>query len=159
MYYGEAQTSVDDKGRISIPVQFRSVMEVLDHDVWFLTRGFDGAIFMFHKAQWESLLSQGKGFSPLDPRMLDFRRLFLGSVAKVKFDSQGRMAVPVHLREHAGIEKDAVLLGVEDHLELWSKDGWRSFQARQAETYKAMAAELFCRKDETSANNGRECAG
>jgi MraZ protein len=153
MYYGESQTSVDDKGRITVPVQFRSVMDVHDHDVWYMTRGFDGAIFVFHKEQWEALLKERGMFSTLDPRMLDFRRLFLGSVAKVKRDRQGRLAVPAHLREYAGIDQKAVLLGVEDHLELWSKEGWRSFQERQAREYKAMAAELFGPRESTVAAN------
>lgn len=154
MYYGESPTSADDKGRISVPVQFRSVMETLDHDVWYITRGFDGALFLFHKQQWEALLSQGKEFSSLDPRMLDFRRLFLGSVAKVKRDGQGRLAVPAHLREYAGIEREAVMIGVEDHLELWSRNGWRTFQERQAEQYKAMAAELFGKPGAVAAETG-----
>ncbi len=143
MYYGEANTSLDDKGRLNLPVQFRSVMEVHDHDVWYMTRGFDGAIFLFEKEKWGELLRQGNGHATLDPRMLDFRRLFLGSVAKGKRDKQGRLAVPSHLRDYAGIDREAVLLGVEDHLELWSREGWRAFQERQAEAYKEMAAELF----------------
>lgn len=147
MYYGEAHTKIDEKGRMTVPVHFRSIMEVLDHDVWFMTRGFDGAIFLFHKQQWEQLLEQGSDFPALNPRMLDFRRMFLGSVAKVKRDRQGRLAIPAHLRDYADVERDSVLLGVEDHLEIWNKDRWRAFQRRQAEDYKAMAAELFGRKN------------
>ena len=75
MYYGESQTAIDDKGRITVPQQFRQVMEVHDHDTWFMTRGFDGAIFLFHKEQWEKLKDLGSGHSPLDPRMLEFRDL------------------------------------------------------------------------------------
>lgn len=149
MYFGESSTSLDDKGRMNLPVQFRTVMDAHDHDTWYMTRGFDGAIFLFEKEQWAKLLDSAKGFSPLDPRMLDFRRFFLGSVAKVKRDGQGRLPVPVHLREYAGIDREAVLIGVDDHLELWGKENWRTFQTRQAEQYKAMAAELFGRK-----NNG-----
>lgn len=143
MYYGESQTAIDDKGRITVPLQFRQVMEVHDHDTWFMTRGFDGAIFLFHKEQWEKLKDLGSGHSPLDPRMLDFRRMFLGSAAKVKLDRAGRLAVPALLREYAGLQKDGVLLGVEDHLELWSKEGWCAFQQQQMASYKQMAAELF----------------
>jgi MraZ protein len=75
--------------------------------------------------------------------MLDFRRMFLGSAAKVKLDRAGRLAVPALLREYAGLQKDSVLLGVEDHLELWSKEGWCAFQQQQMAKYKEMAAELF----------------
>ena len=146
MYYGESSTSLDDKGRMNLPLQFRSVMDALDHDTWFMTRGFDGAVFLFEKEQWAKLQQETKGFSTLDPRMLDFRRFFLGSVAKVKRDGQGRLPVPGHLREYAGIDREAVLIGVEDHLELWGKETWRAFQQEQAQQYKAMAAELFGRK-------------
>jgi MraZ protein len=154
MYYGESSASVDDKGRLNVPMQFRAIMETNDHDVWYLTRGFDGAIFAFEKSQWAQLLTQTGGSSPLDPRMLDFRRLFLGSVAKVKRDGQGRLGIPAHLREHAGIDREAVVIGVEDHLELWGPEGWRAFHARQAEQYKLMAAELFSAKRGAAATAG-----
>jgi len=143
MYYGEAHTSVDDKGRVNVPKDFRTIMDANDHDVWFVTRGFDNALFLFEKARWGQLLLQAQSKSILDPRMLDFRRMFLGSASKVKRDVQGRLSIPAPLREFAGFDREAVLLGVEDHLELWSKDNWRGFQSRQAEQYKVMAAELF----------------
>ena len=143
MYFGESQTSVDDKGRIAVPMHFRAIMEVHDHDVWYMTRGFDGAVFLFHRDKWNELSKPVEGFASLDPEMLDFRRLFIGSVAKAKRDRQGRLAIPTHLREYAGIDREAVLIGVDDHLELWSRAGWRAFQERQAEQYKAMAARLF----------------
>ncbi|MBI1317782.1 MAG: hypothetical protein GC168_02390 [Candidatus Hydrogenedens sp.] len=155
MYYGESHTSVDDKGRVNVPKEFRDIMEVLDHDTWFVTRGFDGALFLFEKARWAQLLQQAQAKSILDPRMLDFRRMFLGSATKVKRDNQGRLSIPQPLREYAGFDREAVLLGVEDHLELWSKDGWRAFQARQADQYKAMAAELFgATNTQTAATEG-----
>ena len=143
MYYGESQTTLDEKGRISVPMQFRSIMEVHDHDVWFLCYGFDGSIFLFHKEQWTALLEQVSNKATLEPEMLDFRRYLLGSLAKVKRDKQGRLIIPSHLRDYAGIDREAVMIGVEDHLELWSRAGWHAFRERQAGSYKAMAAKLF----------------
>jgi MraZ protein len=143
MYYGEATTALDDKGRITVPVHLRSVMDQEDHWTWFVTRGFDNALFMFPKALWDQILRQTGQGNPLDPAMLDFRRLLIGSVTPVKRDNQGRMVIPAALREFAKIQGEAVLLGVEDHLELWSTETWRAFQERQAEQYKAMAGQLF----------------
>lgn len=143
MYYGESQTSLDEKGRITVPRQFRLLMESMDHDTWYMTRGFDGAIFLFPSEEWKKLKDLGSGHSPLDPRMLDFRRMFVGSATKVKQDKAGRFAVPALLREYAGLEKDGVLLGVDDHLELWSKEGWCAFQRQQMAQYKEMASALF----------------
>mgnify|MGYP006280614647 FL=1 len=146
MYYGESHTTLDEKGRLTVPVQFRPVMETFSHETWFFTRGFDGSIFLFPNDEWTRLLGRWQEFrqgETLNPRMLDFRRLFLGSVAKVKKDGQWRMLVPAPLREYAGISREAVLLGVEEHLEMWSKEGWRKFQEAQMDSYKAMGLELF----------------
>jgi len=144
MYFGEVHTAVDDKGRIVVPQQFRTVMDVNDHDTWCLTRGFENYIFLFHKTSWEKLLAEKKDLlSGLDSRSSAFRRLFVGGMEKLKRDSQGRLAIPQHLRDYAGVERDAVLIGVGDHLELWSKTGWRQYQERQAENYRALADELF----------------
>lgn len=149
MYYGEAHTALDDKGRLAVPVQFRRVMEAMDHETWFITRGYDNALFLFHKERWEKLLSQEIPGSTLEPRILDFRRFLVGSASKVKLDRQGRLLVPQYLREYAGVDREGVLLGMEDHLQLWSESGWREFNQRQAAEYKRMAAELFgtCRSD------------
>ena len=58
MYFGEVYTSVDDKGRVNIPKEFHIQMVARDHDTWFVTRGFDGALFLFEKAEWEKLLAK-----------------------------------------------------------------------------------------------------
>ncbi|MBI2432116.1 MAG: hypothetical protein HYV26_04530 [Candidatus Hydrogenedentes bacterium] len=153
MYYGEHSASLDDKGRINIPVLFRQVMDVKNHEVWFMTRGYDGAVFMFDAAKWDSLLGELAEGATLDPRMMDFRRLLIGSGTKVKRDNQGRMVVPQHLREYAALGDEGVLLGVGDHIQLWSKEGWRQFQKCQMEEYKAMAAQLFGRSPAVAAQH------
>jgi MraZ protein len=143
MYFGEAHTSLDDKGRLAVPVQFRRAMETLDHDTWFVTRGYDKALFLFHRVQWDALLQKVIPEATLDPRILDFRRFFVGGASKAKLDGQGRLLIPQYLRDYAGIEREGVLLGMEDHLELWSESGWRSFHERRMSDYKQMAVDLF----------------
>jgi MraZ protein len=143
VYFGESTSKIDDKGRITVPRRIRDTMDVLGHAIWYMTRGFDGAVFLFPKEEWDKIRQQARQFSSMDAKVLDFRRLFFSSVAEAKPDAQGRMAVPPHLREHAGIEKEAVLIGVDDHLELWSKEGWRAFVERREQEYKQMAAPIF----------------
>lgn len=155
-YFGENSAALDGKSRAMIPVEFRKVMEREKHTTWYLTRGFDGAIFMFHAQQWEVLREQAAAGATLDPRMLDYRRLLLGSVAEVKPDPQGRIVIPPHLREYAQITAEAIMIGVGDHIELWSKEGWRKFQERQLQEYKNMASQLFgaAPKAEETGGNG-----
>lgn len=143
VYFGEAHTALDDKGRITVPRRIRDTMEVMGHIQWYMTRGFDGAIFLFPKEEWDKIRSLTSQFPSMDTHALDFRRMFLGSAAVARPDRQGRMLVPQYLRDHASIEKEAVLVGVEDHLELWSAAGWTAYQKKQEETFKEMASELF----------------
>jgi MraZ protein len=142
-YLGESHSAVDDKGRILFPVQCRTHAEHEDHLVWYLTGGFDGSVFVFPSEQWKALCAQIEHTATLDPEMMDFLRFFVGMAAKSRLDSQGRITVPATLREYAGIERDAVIIGVHDHLQLWSKESWNAFRQRQAGHYKAMATRLF----------------
>ena len=143
MYFGTAETVLDDKHRITVPRRVRATMDVLGHAVWYMARGFDHAVAMFPKEEWDNIRRQVNRFSSMDARALDFRRLLFASATEVRPDRQGRMAVPPHLRDYAGLDREAVLIGVDDHLELWSRDAWREFEAEQAPGYKAMAAPLF----------------
>ena len=147
MYFGESQTRLDDKGRITVPRRMRDTMRVLGHDVWYMTQGFDHAVFLFHRDEWNKIRGQVSRYSSMDARALDFRRLLFGSVAEVRVDRQGRVPVAPHLREHAGLDEkgdsEAVLIGVDDHLELWSKNAWRAFKDSQEADFKEMATRLF----------------
>lgn len=146
MYFGESVSKLDDKGRVTVPRRIRETMEVHGHAIWYMTRGFDRCVFLFPSDEWNKIRAQAGRYSSMDAKVLDFRRLFFSSVAEARPDAQGRLAVAPHLREHAGLDGDdreAVLIGVDDHLELWNRENWRSFVERSEETYKEMAAPVF----------------
>jgi MraZ protein len=142
-YSGEYGAKIDDKGRISVPRRFRVSMEAFGHTRWYLTRGFDRCVAFYTHDAWEQIHGQVQRFSTMNAKALDFRRMFFGSVAEAQMDGQGRMSIPPHLREYAGLDKDAVLIGVDDHMELWSKDAWVAFQEQNMADYKEMASHLF----------------
>lgn len=161
MYFGEVQTVLDDKGRITVPRRLRATMDVLGHAVWYLTRGFDGCIFLFPREEWDKIRANARRYSAMHAQAIDFRRLFFGSVSEGQLDRQGRLPVATHLREHAGLEKEAVLIGVDDHLELWSRERWNSFQENKDAEYKTMATDLFAAAGgaESPAREGAETGG
>lgn len=143
-YAGEAPTTADEKGRIMVSQYFRSIMDVNDHDVWCATRGFENYVLLFHKTAWEKfLVDHASVFSGLDSRRSMLRRMFVGGMEKLKRDGQGRLSIPQHLREYAGIEREAVLIGCGDHLELWSKASWKAYQERHMQAYGNLADELL----------------
>ncbi|MCP4644894.1 MAG: division/cell wall cluster transcriptional repressor MraZ [bacterium] len=158
MYFGEFQSKLDDKGRITVPRRIRETMDVNGHAVWYLTRGFDNCVFVFHRDSWNDIRRQASRYSSMNAEALDFRRLLFGSVAEVKPDGQGRMLVAPHLRDHADLDKEVVLLGVDDHLELWSAESWRAFQERSQDKYREMAGPLFAGDSGTGVPEGTGAA-
>lgn len=121
MFEGQYNHTIDTKGRLSIPPKFRDELGSTFH----VTRGMDGCLFVYDNENWaifeKSLMSLPK-FNSKELRNL--RRIFISGAASVEVDKQGRILIPAALRECAGLEKDVVLAGVGDCIEIWSQERW-----------------------------------
>jgi len=145
MYFGPHQTVIDDKGRITVPRKFRDIMEREDHMTWQVTRGFNGNLYLYNRPEWDRLLEYTDTLPYMDPEIHDFLRCLYGLSTDSRVDGQGRLLIPVHLREMMNLGREVVLVGMRDHLELWSKESWERSLADTAPRYRSMAAELFAR--------------
>ena len=122
MFIGEYNHTIDTKGRLIVPAKFRE--ELGEH--FFVTKGFDGCLFAFDRADFEEL--QNKIMSlPLSNKLgRELKRFFIGSAEESEFDKQGRILLPAPLREHAGLDKDVALIGVGSRIEIWSKERYEA---------------------------------
>lgn len=139
MLRGEVEHQLDDRSRVAIPKVWR---HVLDHG-GFLTRGWYGCLFLLPWGEWlkiEERLAQVR----LTDIKGDLVRVFFSGGVEVWLDRQGRILLPASLREYAGIQKDVVVRGVMNRIEIWSKERWLAFQAEHfaPERIMAQAAEL-----------------
>jgi len=148
MYFGLHQTVIDDKGRITVPRRFRDIMEREDHITWQITMGFNGNLYLYNRPEWERLLKHTDGLPYMDPEIHDFLRCLYGLSTDSRVDGQGRLPIPVHLREMMELGREVVLVGMRDHLELWSKESWEKFCVETAPKYRSMAAERFVRAEQ-----------
>ena len=117
-FRGASDHTIDEKGRIIIPVRFRQVLDRLGGDGVVVTR-MDKTLFAYSYGRWgeieekiDSQVEKGVG-------LRRFRRSFIGNAAECPWDKQGRILIPQKLRDYAGLEKDIVLIGVTDHFEIW----------------------------------------
>jgi len=158
MYFGEYSSKLDEKGRVSVPRHFRVRMEAHSHIKWYMTRGFDNCIALYPQSSWDAIVSHMSQYSTMNAKALDFRRLLFGSVTETQVDGQGRLTIPQYLREYGGIENDreAVMIGVNDHLEIWGKKAWAAFQQSNLADIKEMASELFQVEDAAVAAHPQE---
>jgi MraZ protein len=138
-FLGEYEHALDDKGRLTMPSRFRAAIG----DPFILTRGLDNCLFAYSLPVWEGIARQldALPFTSAAPR--GFSRLFFSGASEATFDRQGRFLVPANLRQHAGLEREAVIIGVSTRLEIWRLDRWQEFCARTGPEYQALAENLF----------------
>lgn len=125
MYLGRFTYNVDQKGRLAVPARFR---ESLSGTV-ILTRGIDPCLVLYPLESWEPLAAKVDALPLADPAARAFRRLMYAEAANLELDSQGRILLPPELRAWAGIEREAVIVGVNTSIEIWSQSGWQAQQA------------------------------
>ena len=111
MFMGEYNHTVDAKGRLIVPSRFREQLG----EEFVITKGLDN---------WTALEEKLRSLPLTNAAGRKFSRFLLGSAATCEVDRQGRILLPSVLREFAGIEKDAVLVGVGSRIEIWNKDKW-----------------------------------
>jgi len=137
MFFGEFEHTIDEKGRVIIPARFRQKLQ----DGMFLSRGLDGCLFVHPLDSWEMLVKKIANLRLSDPSARNFSRLILSAV-ECKMDKQGRILIPAHLREFAGIKNEVVIVGVNSRLEIWSKERWEEIIER-LEKDSSLFAEQF----------------
>ena len=116
--------SVDAKGRVSIPARFREHLSATYGDQVVLL-GKDGCIFVYPVREWKRKFSEKLGELSTSTKEVrrTLRRLY-GRAVSCEFDRQGRILLPAKLRSNSSIEKDAVVAGIENRLEIWDKAKW-----------------------------------
>ncbi len=140
---GEYTPTIDDKGRVAIPVKLRRAFGE-DNLVNSLVAapGFDRCIMAFRKTDWQDFVNNKLApLSQADPKNRMRSRFLLGGAAVCDLDSQGRILIPANLKEYAGIDKDVAILGVCDRIEIWNMAAYNKYKPDGA-ALESFAAEL-----------------
>ncbi len=138
MFIGEYEHTLDDKKRVSLPKQFRLGLG----KKMVMTRGLDNCLFVYPRASWEKVAAklQSLSFAQADTRA--FNRFILSGAAEVEVDSAGRILIPDHQKEFAGLDKTVVFTGVSDRVEVWDAEKWKNYKARIVGEADAMSEKL-----------------
>lgn len=138
MFLGEYRHALDDKGRLFIPARFRN----RENQRFFVTRGLEKCLFAFPEEEWEKQRERVAGMDMMKRDARAFNRFFFSGTAEVICDRQGRINLPQHLLEYAGLAKDAVVIGVSNRFEIWSALNWTGYEAESAQRYEEIAENL-----------------
>ncbi len=120
MLTGEFNHSIDAKGRLIIPSKFREILG----DDFVITKGLDGCLFLYPANEWKIFEEKLRTLPLTNKNARTFTRFFLGSAVDGGLDKQGRVLISSALRAFAGLDKEVVLVGVLDRVEIWDKAKW-----------------------------------
>jgi MraZ protein len=138
MFIGEYEHTLDEKKRVSLPKSFRASLG----KKMVMTRGLDNCLFMYPRANWEKVAAklQELSFAQADTR--GFNRFILSGAVEVEVDGAGRILVPDHQKQFAGLKKNVVFAGVSDRVEIWDAAVWKEYKKRIEKQADAMAEKL-----------------
>lgn len=120
MFLGRSDHTIDDKGRLIIPVRFR---ELLDRGA-FVTQGFDRNLMVLTTSAFDQIYANINQMSMTDPSARQLKRLMFSSAERVDVDKVGRILLPQYLRDLAQLKNEVILVGVGDYFEIWSAENW-----------------------------------
>ncbi|MFA4831683.1 MAG: division/cell wall cluster transcriptional repressor MraZ [Patescibacteria group bacterium] len=123
MFIGEYSHNIDDKGRIAIPKKFRADLS----KGAVVTRGLDSCLFLYTKAEWKKLADKLANLPFAQSNTRAFARLMLAGAMDVSLDKQGRIVLPEYLRTFAGLNKETILAGLYNRLEIWDQKKWNEY--------------------------------
>ncbi|OGB74121.1 cell division/cell wall cluster transcriptional repressor MraZ [candidate division Kazan bacterium RBG_13_50_9] len=139
MFIGEYTHSIDDKGRLAIPIKFRGALAAGA----VVTKGLDGCLFLYTKDEWDKLVERISAMPFSQSNARAFSRLMLAGAMDVLPDKQGRVNLPKYLAAYAGIKSNVIVAGLFNRLEIWDSKAWQEYKKKTEKDSEAMAEQLF----------------
>ena len=139
MFIGEYHHTIDEKNRIIIPAKFRGELGTN----FIVTRGIENCLFVYSLDNWAKITDKLSSlpFTKKDART--FNRFFMSGATNVELDKQGRININAPLVDYAKLNKDCVVIGTGDRLEIWSQELWNSFFDSTKDSMSDIAENLF----------------
>ncbi|MDR3571496.1 MAG: division/cell wall cluster transcriptional repressor MraZ [Candidatus Pacebacteria bacterium] len=137
-FLGEYEHTLDEKKRASLPKAFRTALG----KKMVMTRGLDNCLFVYPRNSWEKVAAKLEQLSFAQADTRGFNRFILSGAAEVEVDGAGRILIPEHQREFAGLKKTIVFAGVSDRVEIWDAAVWKEYKKRIEKQADAMAEKL-----------------
>ena len=138
MFIGEYGVTIDEKGRLSVPVKFRK--ELKKKAV--VTRGLDNSLFLYTESEWLKVAEKLASLPFAKANTRAFSRLMLAGAMDCDMDKNGRIILPEYLRTFAKIQKRAVIAGLYNRLEIWSEELWQRYKNETEKDSNEIAEQL-----------------
>ena len=138
MFIGEYQHNLDAKGRIIVPSKFRDEL----HTTFILTRGLDGCLTIYSLKQWGKMFEEVDKLPTTKKAARQYVRMLTSTATECTLDIQGRIQIPSFLSKPVNITKECVVVGANDHIEIWDKSTWDTYYTDASNSFEEVAENL-----------------
>ncbi len=139
MFSGTHTPKVDEKGRLFLPAKFRDDLK----EGLVITRGQERALDIRTKESFAEFTAKFTHASQTDARMRAYGRMLFALASEQVPDKQGRVSLTPELRAYAGLDREAVVIGVYDRIEIWEPSSWTRYTAEQEQAFANLQEEIF----------------
>lgn len=139
MFSGTYTPKLDEKGRLFLPAKFREEMK----EGLVITRGQDRSLDLRTRADFDVFTEKFKHASQTDARLRAYGRMLFALASEQVPDKQGRVSLTPELRAYAGLDREAVVIGIYDRVEIWEPAAWSRYTADQEQAFANLSEEVF----------------
>ena len=141
-FKGQYKYTIDSKGRINIPAKFRKAISPIANETFVMTRGFDGCIDVYPLDEWNNIEERLRKLSKTQKDKRRFVRMLFMNASESQLDKQGRISIPQYLIDLAKIDKEILILGTLDKLEIWNPEKYEEYLRIDNQSYEDLADEI-----------------
>jgi MraZ protein len=131
VFLGTHTPRLDDKGRLILPAKFR---DGLASGV-VITKGQERCLYVFPVAEFATIAARLREQPMTNKAARAYSRVFFASAHDEVPDKQGRVTIPAHLREYAGLDRELAVIGASTHVEVWDRQAWETYLAESEEDF------------------------
>ena len=139
MLMGEFHHNIDEKSRLIIPSKFRSELG----ERFIITKGLDHCLFVYSEPEWNKIVKKVSNLQFTKRNVRAFERAFIGGASAIEFDKQGRINITSPLVHYANIQKECVIIGVNERLEIWSLEEFNNYMKVNEESLEEITEDIF----------------
>ena len=144
MFLGTHTPKLDEKGRLILPAKYRD--ELAEGLV--ITRFQERCLAIWPVATFAELVQGVRGASS-SQQVRDYQRMLASGASDETPDKQGRVTIPQHLRSYAGLERDCVVVGAINRVEIWDAGAWQRYTDEQEEAFANWSEEVLDTPDDS----------
>lgn len=148
-FLGEFEATLDSKGRFLLPAGFKRQIPEGESTRFVINRGFEKCLSLYPMQSWQPLYQQIGKLNDFEPRVREFKRLFLNGAIEVEPDTAGRILIPQNLKDYAGLGKDIVLAAAVNKIEIWDQEKYQKFfESYSPDDFSALAQSVMVNGNE-----------